>query len=136
MVNPRAFPRLLGTRPASEKGKSEALLYTKHRQSTCHYDGEEELRRMGPLAEWEARRDILSLLDEMGLEVLVDRVMGGLTSQDLRQCRLVSWSWLSLVSRVTRHRQQLQHQHDDHHTVMDGDDVDEDDKDDDVDGEQ
>ena len=59
---------------------------------------------MGPLAEWEARRDILTLLDEIGLEVLVDRVMGGLTSQDLRQCRLVSWSWLSLVSRVTRHR--------------------------------
>ena len=60
---------------------------------------------MGPLAEWEARKDILTSLDEMGLEVLVDRVLGGLTSQDLRQCRLVSWSWSSLVSRVTRHRQ-------------------------------
>ena len=44
-------------------------------------------------------------LDQRGLEVLVDSVLGELSSQDLRQCRLVSWTWLSLVSRVTTHRE-------------------------------
>ena len=62
---------------------------------------------MGPLADWDARMDILLCLDQRGLEVLVDLVLSNLTSQDLRQCRLVSWSWLSLVSRVTAHRWEI-----------------------------
>ena len=37
--------------------------------------------------------------------MLADSVLGHLTSQDLRQCRLVSRAWLDLVSRVTRHRE-------------------------------
>ena len=37
--------------------------------------------------------------------MLADCVLGELSSQDLRQCRLVSRRWLDLVSRVTQHRE-------------------------------
>jgi len=60
---------------------------------------------MGPLAEWDARLDILSSLCSYGMEDIVDQVLGYLSSPDLRMVRLVCAGWLHLVERITTHRE-------------------------------
>ena len=35
----------------------------------------------------------------------MDLILGNLSSHDLRQCRLVSWSWSAVLERMVSHRE-------------------------------
>ena len=60
---------------------------------------------MGPLADWDCRRDLLADLTAAGLHLLADQVLGLLPAPDLRAARSVSWTWLGLVEAATSHRE-------------------------------
>ena len=60
---------------------------------------------MGPLADWDCRRDLLADLTAAGLHLLADQVLGLLSAPDLRAARSVSWTWLGLVEAATSHRE-------------------------------
>eukprot|EP00092_Neocalanus_flemingeri_P041930 GFUD01045666.1.p1 GENE.GFUD01045666.1~~GFUD01045666.1.p1 ORF type:complete len:420 (-),score=61.86 GFUD01045666.1:156-1415(-) len=60
---------------------------------------------MGPLADWDARMDILIELCSYGMEDVVDQILGNLSSPDLRMVRLVCSGWMHLVERITSHRE-------------------------------
>jgi len=60
---------------------------------------------MGPLADWDARIDILTELCSYGMEHVVDLILGNLQSADLRMVRLVCTNWLLMVERITSHRE-------------------------------
>jgi len=61
--------------------------------------------KMGPLEQWENRVDLLTEICMAGLDGVTDIVLDQLSAADLRMCRMVSSSWLTIVQRSTIHRE-------------------------------